>query len=66
MKRCKDCKWFWDVTPKDEVLPPVPQYECRRYAPQKLHGVGAGYEEKKWPSVNLNDFCGEFEAKNDS
>ena len=63
MKKCKDCKWLYDVTPTNSELPPLPQYECRRYAPQILHGSGTGWSDKKWPTVKQDDWCGEFEAE---
>lgn len=58
---CENCKWFCDVTPEDNQFPPVPQFECRRYAPRILHGSGAGWSDTKWPKVSPGDFCGEFE-----
>jgi len=52
---CKDCKW-WDILC------------CRRRSPivvenkySSTSGVSA-----RWPPVDFNDWCGEFEAKLDA
>ncbi len=34
--------------------------ECHRNAPQRIHGVGTGSDNQKWPCVNDDDWCGEF------
>lgn len=57
--KCEDCRWFW-ITPVDK-LADKPESKCRRYAPQILHGSGAGWSDKKWPDVNYDDWCGEYE-----
>jgi len=36
---------------------------CRRYAPQKLHGVGSGYEKERWPRTEAHEVCGEIQCK---
>jgi hypothetical protein len=38
-------------------------YECRRYAPRRVHGVGAGESTTKFPTVRFDDWCGEFYPK---
>jgi len=52
---CKYSVLLESETPSEEQ-----QVECHRYAPQKLHGVGTGYEKDKWPVLEAGDFCGDF------
>ena len=36
--------------------------ECRRYAPQMLSGVGAGYSDQLHPKTKQNHWCGEYRS----
>ena len=40
-------------------------YQCRRYAPRRLHGVGTGASDKMFPVMRLDDWCGEFYPKDE-
>lgn len=50
--QCKTCKFFDEVNNFGY---------CRRYAPRHLSGVGTGFEENKWPEVQPDDWCGEYQ-----
>ncbi len=56
--RCKYCRWM-----KEVPLPSKMVFECRRYAPRRIHGVGTGETDQKWPYVELGEWCGEFKPK---
>ena len=36
-------------------------FECRKNAPRKICGVGVDCDERLFPTVAENDWCGEFE-----
>ena len=40
-------------------------YQCRRYAPRRIHGVGTGENKEMFPMVRLDDWCGEFRIRGD-
>lgn len=63
-RACYNCIYFYYEAERksiDESLIAT-KLECRRYAPRKLHGVGTGYEADKWPTIQPDDWCGEFES----
>lgn len=49
---CMNCKHSLKIDDMD--------YQCRRYAPRRIHGVGTGESTTKFPTVRLDDWCGEF------
>lgn len=56
---CNNCRYF---CPDEEDDPTVDSGECRRRSPvfcssSDMMGLGA------WPVVLMNDWCGDFEAK---
>jgi len=53
-KTCQNCR-HGQVCKEDET-----RIECHFHAPQKLHGVGAGYEERMWPLMDYADWCAKF------
>lgn len=58
--KCKDCKCFQDNKGKQTG-------ECRKYAPRTIiAGCGVGEVPEysnDWAIVKIDDWCGEFEAK---
>lgn len=48
--KCQDCKFMQ-----------ADKTECRRYAPQPSDDSATA----KWPTVALDDWCGEFVSKKD-
>ena len=53
---CQHCKWFYIETHEEGPA----DLECHRYAPRVIHGSGTGWSDTKWPSVNHDDYCGEW------
>jgi len=52
-RRCEGCEWF---ACSDET--------CRKHAPRaELHVDRPYYRPAYWPLVAVDDWCGEFEAK---
>lgn len=57
----KDCSHCAHAEPV--VFPGVPVMECRRYPPIVI--VIADEANKMWPQVDGDDWCGEFQQKED-
>jgi len=36
------------------------EFQCRRYAPRRIHGVGMDNNNRRFPIVHFDDWCGEF------
>jgi hypothetical protein len=53
--KCKNCKFFDETYERAEGVG-----ACRRYAPRLVSGVGTGYEERLFPLVVDDDWCGEY------
>ncbi len=45
------------------MIPREELFECRRYAPQRTHGVGTGENNQKFPVMLTEDWCGEYEPR---
>ena len=56
-EQCSDCRFFTPMG--DRYAPEEPWGECRKYAPKLL----AGSSGSSWPSVDADDWCGEYEAE---
>jgi len=56
MNKCLNCKFFGT-----DIVQGYETGVCRRYAPQRLSGVGADCCEQQFPIVRQDEFCGEFE-----
>lgn len=68
MASCIDCK-FAELTmfpPCEHEAEGTLAYECRRYPPVPLvlepAGEGTGDVVQTWPTVQADDWCGEFES----
>ena len=55
---CMNCSYGLEVS---DLL-----YECRRYAPRMIHGVGTVKSQEMFPIVRLDDWCGEYQPKEES
>ena len=53
-RTCQNCV-YGQVSKKDKT-----KIECHFYAPQKVHGVGTGYDADMWPLMNYTDWCASF------
>lgn len=49
---CSNCWYFEEIIDGEGGL-------CRRHAPRPLVSVGGVVGEVCWPSVSVDDFCGE-------
>ena len=55
-EKCQDCR-YWEKLDSGGRG----EGECRRYAPR---GTGGGYATYAWNKTNLDDWCGDFDGKN--
>ena len=61
---CQNCIYFAEQTTTSTRR--GKDGECRRYAPTALHGgVGSGWSEWEWPTVQYGWFCGEWSVRAD-
>jgi hypothetical protein len=66
---CKSCRWWnkarratWnDCGPSGGYL--VEHAQCRRYAPGRVTNKNDAVPDRVWPHVNANDWCGDFEPR---
>ena len=66
-KTCIEC-FFFRAIPKTDILgehvgEDEDFGECHRYAPRQLCGSGTGFSNDKWPHLQKDDWCGEFQIK---
>ena len=63
---CRTCKFSKVDSVKDDRDNIVyPQLCCHRYAPRMIYGTGTGFKDWEYPHVDPDDFCGEYEPKED-
>lgn len=60
-KSCLNCRFFDKDTQYEQEVT-----VCKRYAPRRIHGVGTGSEEKRFPIVSSDEWCGEWEAEDEN
>lgn len=65
MKTCKECR-FCHI---EEVHTGIAgggmreEFQCRRHAPQIIHGSGTGWSDRLFPEVQHDTWCGEYEEE---
>ena len=70
MSKCKDCKWWDDLSPKEKRLK-WKAGQCHRNAPPIQLISGSTHDEVDeetsntihWPFTEYDDWCGEFQPK---
>ena len=50
--KCASCRFYFPE-----------KGECRMYAPRIISGSGTGWSDQYWPTVSPDDFCGQYERK---
>lgn len=60
---CKKCVYFNVAQRTENSDAPYPVFQCRRYAPKWISGVGTGCEKELFALISPDDWCGEFEEE---
>lgn len=60
---CKSCVFLHvDMKDLELVTGQYPEFQCRKFAPRILHGVGEGWSDRMFPIVTSDTWCGEWQS----